>query len=284
MGCPVMVCPKCGFSGASGTECTECRIIFSKFFAYQERKKERARKREEQAAQEDEDLLDHYYGNIESSKPGVSGWRGYLQQYFWGPYNTPWKPVPTWQMIALSAFFVFFLYSLAKEPFYRLYPDTNIIDSMLIRVFSQVNLVFHEAGHAIFKIFGNRTLHVFGGSLTQVLIPFIVCMTFWSRRETAGFAFAAVWMFQNFLGVGRYMADARNPVLPLIGGMDPFGSHDWRNLFNWWDLWSYDRFIAKATWTMGWIGMVFMALWFVWTWFINRSRVDEFKDDFMTGR
>lgn len=281
-----MVCPKCGFSGASGTECTECGIIFSKFFAYQERKKERARKREEQAAQEDEDLLDHYYGNVESNKPAGNLLRGYLQQYFWEPYKTPWKPTPAWQMIALSAFFVYFLFSLANEPRFRLYPAVNAgVDTFIIGVISRVNLVFHEAGHWIFGIFGIRAITSLGGSLNQVLVPFIVCMAFWRRREATGFAFALVWMFQNFLGVGIYMADARRPVLPLIGGMDSFdGGHDWINLFNWWDLWSYDTLIAKTTWTLGWIGMVCTALWFVWTWFINRSRVDEFKDDFMTGR
>lgn len=280
-----MVCPKCGFSDASGKECAECGIIFSKFFAAQKRKEDRARKRE---AQEDEDILDNYYGRPreqEGSAKSPDNWfSGYLQQYFWEPYRTPWKPVPTWQMIALSAFFVYFLYSLAKEPFYRLYPDTNIVDSMLIGLFGKVNLVFHEAGHWIFGIFGIRVIAVLGGSLNQVLVPFIVSVTFWGRRDATGFAFAMVWTFSNFLGVGRYMADARHPVLPLIGGMDPYGSHDWRNLFNWWDLWSYDRLIAKATWTLGWIGMVCTALWFFWTWFINRSRIDEFKDDFMTGR
>lgn len=283
---PIMVCPKCGFSGASGTECTECGIIFSKFFAIQKRKEERARKKEEQAAQADEDILDHYYGNIESSKPAVSGWRGYLQQYFWEPYRTPWKPVPTWQMVALSAFFVLFIYSLAKEPWFSLYPDVTKPSnpSIIIKIFSKVTLVFHEGGHAIFSIFGYRPLTVFGGSLTQAFIPFIVSMAFWSRREATGFAFALVWMFQNFLDVGIYMADARHPVLPLIGGINPYDSHDWINLFNWWDLWSYDTFIAKTTWTLGWIGMVWTALWFVWIWFINRSRIDDFKDDFMTGR
>ena len=274
-----MVCPKCGFSGASETECTECGIIFSKFFAYQEREKELARKKVEQAAQGDEDILDQYYGRPvkpeQSANLHISVWRGYLQKYFWEPYNTPWSPVPTWQMTALSAFFVILLYSLAKEPYYRLYSATINVDSFLVRIITNVNYVFHEAGHAIFRIFGNRTLLVFGGTLTQVLIPLIISMIFWNRRKTAGFAFAMVWMFTNFLKISVYMADARRPVLLELSGLETFGGHDWINLFNWWDLWSYDRFIAKTTWTLGWFGMVCTALWYFWIWFINRSRNHE---------
>ena len=98
----------------------------------------------------------------------------------------------------------------------------------------------------------------------QEIKDLLVCFAFWGNRDATGLAFGLVWMFQNFLEVGRYMADARKPVLPLIGGMDPYGSHDWINLFNKWDLWSYDTAIAKITWTIGWIGIVGTILWYTW--------------------
>lgn len=286
-----MVCPKCGYKEASGDECGECGVIFAKFYAYQERKRERAQKKEDQAAQGEEDILDHYFGAVEPTKPVGGPVTGgpvnrLLQQYFWQPYNTPWKPVHAWQMIALSVFFAFFLYGLVKDPWYSLYPDvTKTMDSGVIRLFKRVNLVFHEGGHAIFKILGIRSLHILGGSLNQVLIPFIVCIAFWRRREATGFGFAMVWMFQNFLEVGIYMADARKPVLPLLSGSGSFdGGHDWLNLFNMWDLWSYDTLIAKTTWTLGWIGMVGTICWYGWIWLATRSRAKDEKDDFVTGR
>lgn len=74
------------------------------------------------------------------------------------------------------------------------------------------------------------------------------------------------------------MADARKPVLLELSGYETFGGHDWINLFNWLDLWSYDAFIAKTTWTLGWAGMVCAALWYFWTWFINRSRVPRHQN------
>jgi len=40
-----------------------------------------------------------------------------------------------------------------------------------------INLVFHEAGHVIFRIFGNFMM-ILGGSLAQLLMPLIVMLAF----------------------------------------------------------------------------------------------------------
>jgi hypothetical protein len=149
---------------------------------------------------------------------------------------------------------------------------------------SRVNLVFHEGGHWIFGIFGNRTLAILGGSLNQILIPLIVTVAFWQKRDASGTAFGAVWMFLNFLGVAIYMADAREPFLPLIGNMDPYQSHDWINLFNHWDLWAADTVIAKTTYSLGWIGMIGTALWYAWTGFKNLSQGDDSSARYLNRR
>jgi len=265
-----MVCPKCGYSEAAGEECGKCGIIFAKFLAIQTRREERARNKNE-PADESDGLLDHYFDQPGEPSAPDSFIGKFAARYFLEPYNTPWKPVTKWQMISLSIFFIGFIYLLSQETFYRLYPQSNILDSTLISIFSRVNLVFHEAGHAIFRIAGNRTLVILGGSLLQVSVPLLVGYTFWRSRDATGMAFAMLWMFQNFLEVGRYMADARKPVLPLIGGLDPYGSHDWINLFNRWDLWSYDATIAKTTWTLGWIGIIWTVLWHTWRWLASPS-------------
>ncbi|MDH3256585.1 MAG: hypothetical protein OEM27_03115 [Nitrospinota bacterium] len=202
----------------------------------------------------------------ESPKPG------FLQTWFWAAYKAPWKPVPKYGVIALTVFFTYLFFLLFREPLYQLYPPSNAGNSFLLGMVSRVNLVFHEGGHWIFGIFGNRTLAILGGSLNQVLVPLIVTTAFWYRRDASGFAFGMVWMFINFLGVAIYMADAREPFLPLIGNMDPYQSHDWRNLFNQWDLWSVDTLIATTTYRLGWIGMIGTALWYAWTGFNNLSK------------
>ena len=260
-----MVCPKCGFTKASGDDCKQCGIIFSKYFAIQKRKAERLQEKENSLDSNNREVESKYLDQTEAQNPPDTLIKVFLFNNFIEPYNSPWKPVNKGKMISLSIFFII-IYLISQETFYRLYPESNIIDSFIIRVFSRVNLVFHEAGHWIFAITGNRTLTIFGGSFNQVLVPLLVCFTFWRNRDATGMGFALVWMFMNFLEVGRYMADARKPVLPLIGGLDPYGSHDWINLFNRWDLWSYDTAIAKWTWTLGWIGIVGTVLWHTWIW------------------
>jgi hypothetical protein len=265
-----MVCPKCGFSKATGDECNQCGIIFSKYFAFQERKAARLKEKESSQDSNENDQSQNFDQREEPSPP-EGALDVFLYNNFKEPFNTPWKPVSKGKMVSLSIFFIIIIYLLSQETFYRLYPESNIIDSFIIGVFSRVNLVFHEAGHWIFGITGNRTLTILGGSFNQVLVPLIVCFTFWRNRDATGMGFGLVWMFMNFLEVGRYMADARKPVLPLIGGMDPYGSHDWINLFNRWDLWSYDTAIAKLTWTLGWLGIVGTVLWHTWIWLTAKS-------------
>jgi len=255
-----MKCPKCGHAQTGGKECVQCGIIFEKFYAVQKRQRERS---SEATNHEDATAV---ASTDESPKPG------FLQTWFWAAYKAPWKPVPKYGVIALTVFFTYLFFLLFREPLYQLYPPSNAGNSFLLGMVSRVNLVFHEGGHWIFGIFGNRTLAILGGSLNQVLVPLIVTTAFWYRRDASGFAFGMVWMFINFLGVAIYMADAREPFLPLIGNMDPYQSHDWRNLFNQWDLWSVDTLIATTTYRLGWIGMIGTALWYAWTGFNNLSK------------
>jgi hypothetical protein len=262
-----MKCPKCRYSQPAGRECVECGVIFEKFHATQKRHNERAHQK-----QHPEETAEAASALTEESPKCPEG---FLQTYFWDIFKSPWNSVPKYGVIALTLFFGHLFFLLFHEPLYQLYPPSNAGNSFLLGMVSKVNLVFHEGGHWIFGVFGNRTLAILGGSLNQVLIPFIVTMAFWVRRDASGFAFGAVWMFVNFLGVAIYMADAREPFLPLIGNMDPYQSHDWRNLFNQWNLWSVDTLIAKTTYSLGWIGMIGTALWYAWTGFTNLSKGDD---------
>ena len=264
-----MKCPKCGHSQAAGPECVECGIIFEKFHAIQKRQRERSMKK---SSPEDTAAAESMDSPVDALQYSL---RGLLQTWFWVPYRTPWKPTPKYGVITLTLFFAYLLFLLFREPFYQLYPQTNVMDSTILSMFRKVDLVFHEGGHWIFGIFGNRTLAILGGSLNQMLIPFIVVVAFWHRRDASGTAFGLIWLFVNLLEVAIYMADARHPVLPLIGNLDPYGSHDWLNLFNIWDLWTSDILIAKTTYSLGWIGMIGTALWYVWTGFNNLSKGDD---------
>ncbi len=91
------------------------------------------------------------------------------------------------------------------------------------------NFVFHEAGHVLFLFFG-QTLHVLGGSLTQVAIPVACTLSFGWRRRYAAAAAALFWTGESVTHVAIYIADARAMALPLHGG--PGVIHDWNYLLS----------------------------------------------------
>lgn len=113
-----------------------------------------------------------------------------------------------------------------------------------------INLVFHEAGHPIFGLFG-EFFGFLGGTLMQLLVPIIVGMHFLKQRDWFAF-FVMVWWFGvNFVDVGTYMADARAQILPLIGG-----EHDWYYLFATMNLLDKDVIIGHAVSSAGYLCMV----------------------------
>jgi hypothetical protein len=86
-----------------------------------------------------------------------------------------------------------------------------------------IDLVFHEAGHVIFGVFG-RFLGVLGGSLNQVLIPALCTGYFLWHRQTAAAAVTLFWTGESITDVAIYVADGRDMALPLLAeGL----VHDW---------------------------------------------------------
>ncbi len=84
------------------------------------------------------------------------------------------------------------------------------------------NLIFHEAGHVIFGIFG-RVMHFLGGTLGQLFFP-IACTIYFKRRgKTFEAAVCGIWIAESLMYAGRYIGDAEKQLLPLVGGH----IHDW---------------------------------------------------------
>jgi hypothetical protein len=100
---------------------------------------------------------------------------------------------------------------------------------VLLGVLDGANFVFHEAGHVLFLLFG-QTLHVLGGSLTQVAVPIACTLSFWWRRRYAAAAATLFWTGESVTHVAIYIADARTMALPLHGG--PGVIHDWNYLLS----------------------------------------------------
>ena len=98
---------------------------------------------------------------------------------------------------------------------------------ILLGILDGANLIFHEAGHVLFLVFG-EFLQVLGGSLTQVLIPAACAVYFVLRRQPAASSAALFWTGESLTNVAIYVADARRLALPLLGGDG--GIHDWNYL------------------------------------------------------
>jgi hypothetical protein len=127
-----------------------------------------------------------------------------------------------------------------------------------------VNLVFHEAGHFLFG-WGGVTLAALGGTLGQLMWPAGLAAYFWFRRgDRFGAAVCVWWLGENFMGIGRYMADAAFEELALVGG----DVHDWNFLFGRWGLLSSGQEIGSATRIAGAIVMIAALIplvrWTVW--------------------
>ncbi len=92
-----------------------------------------------------------------------------------------------------------------------------------------VNLIFHEAGHAIFIFFG-QFIHILMGSGFQVLLPLLISGHFFYTKQRVSGAIALMWAGQSLINVSVYAGDAIVMQLPLLGGDNSF--HDWNYLLS----------------------------------------------------
>ena len=87
-----------------------------------------------------------------------------------------------------------------------------------------VNLIVHEAGHVLWRIFG-EFLYFLGGSVTQILVPLAFVMYFWRSNQRFAACVAAFWTASSLFNLSVYVGDARAMELPLLGGDNV--EHDW---------------------------------------------------------
>jgi hypothetical protein len=161
----------------------------------------------------------------------------------------PWQPVSRPALVAWLVFYAgFLIYA------FRAHGGFLFIDF--------ANLVVHEGGHNLFMWFG-PTLHLWGGTLLQWLVPFLLAAYFFFHRQTTGFVFSLFFFFENWLYTATYMADARAQVLPLVTtGNAEFAEHDFFRIFSDLGLLYYDTTIAAVVRLLGWCGMIGIVFWF----------------------
>ena len=90
-----------------------------------------------------------------------------------------------------------------------------------------VNLLIHEAGHLVFRLFG-EFMTIAGGSLSQVIMPALFVGYFCYQRNLYSASLVLFWVGESILNVSVYAADAATLQLPLLGGEGTL--HDWNYL------------------------------------------------------
>jgi hypothetical protein len=110
-----------------------------------------------------------------------------------------------------------------------------------------IDLVFHEAGHVIFGVFGSF-VGILGGSLNQVLIPAVCTGYFLRHRQPAAAAVTLFWTGESVTDVAIYVADGRDMALPLLAeGL----IHDWNWILSELALRNHARALGRVVFAAG---------------------------------
>jgi hypothetical protein len=153
--------------------------------------------------------------------------------------------VTRWTRMALVGGLAVWTWQFARTP---ISPDA--MDSFL----HLPDLIFHEAGHFIFAMFG-QFMSVLGGSLLQFLIPVIAAIAFLRQDppENFGAAICTWWAGQNLVDLAPYIADSRALQLVLLGGKTgaEVEGHDWEFILTRLGIVHLDQTIGRWTHAIG---------------------------------
>ncbi|MEP6637619.1 MAG: hypothetical protein ABJB97_12915 [Acidobacteriota bacterium] len=135
-----------------------------------------------------------------------------------------------------------------------------------------VNLVIHEAGHIIFRPFGEFMM-IAGGSLVQVIMPAVFIGYFCYQRQFYSGSLVLFWLGESILKVSVYAGDSLALQLPLLGGEGAI--HDWNYMLIHLNLLSHTALIAGLIRLVGTLLIVLAALG-AFT-FARRTREDKLR-------
>jgi hypothetical protein len=122
---------------------------------------------------------------------------------------------------------------------FLVYFTLNIGNYLLI---DTLNLLIHEGGHGVFKMFG-KFFYTLGGTLMQIIIPSMFIVFYFFKKIRFGAQAFLAWLGQNLLNISNYAADARAQKLPLLGGNRVY--HDWNYLLGELGLLEYDKMFGE---------------------------------------
>lgn len=163
-----------------------------------------------------------------------------------------WKPIPRAQFYGWMIF-----YGLLLVYFARHFRQLTLLDNL--------HLPIHEGGHLLFSYFG-QTLHLWGGTILQLLVPALLALYFAAQGQLPGTTFCLFAFFHSLAGVATYMSDAIARELPLVtvGAVADESDHDWYNIFTQLGILRHATQIGSATSLLAWCGFLGTLVWFTW--------------------
>jgi len=152
-------------------------------------------------------------------------------------------------------------------------------------------LIFHEAGHVIFRLFGEFMM-IAGGSLGQLIMPAILCGALLITNRDPFGAAIGLWLFgASLLDLSPYIYDSLHPQLILLGGhTGEDGGHDWIYLL---DKIGWLKHSQGLGWFVHKLGALVMLLaiswgaWLLWRmWLLHQQqkRLGLADDEGLNGR
>lgn len=121
-----------------------------------------------------------------------------------------------------------------------------------------INLIFHEAGHTIFFLFG-QFFAIAAGSGLQIAIPLGLAGYFFYHHKYISSSICLMWTGQNFMNVSIYVRDAVTMNLELLGG--DYVIHDWNYLLSEMGLLHKTDSIAQLIFIIGFLILFSATVW-----------------------
>jgi hypothetical protein len=226
------VCPKCRHRLASPSgvaACPACGLVFAKYVAAQSG-----------APVRDAPELSAYERDPQDTLAA---------RLLWVPVR-----VESWQVYArMAAFALLTLWG------WRI-AAMDIRDGEMGASFMHlIHLAFHEAGHLVFRAFG-EFMTIAGGTLLQLIVPIVAGVALHVKnRDNFGASLALWWLATSFMDCAPYAWDALDPRLTLLNGQTgEAGGHDWIYLLGETGLLQQAHAVGRALHVVG-IGLMLAA-------------------------
>lgn len=147
---------------------------------------------------------------------------------------------------------------------FNYYLDVPIVPN-IVYLLDTLNFITHEIGHPLFGLLGEFMLYA-GGTLFQLLVPFVCVSVAILQRSLLGVWFFVFWFGQNFVGISRYIADARAHELRLfspamlsrpMSQQEVREHHDWTYMLTKLGLLEFDIALSWLVFSAGVLVMLF---------------------------